>query len=85
MITETAQPTQIWPAHGAAELCGISVVDLFGMDKVGMSPREVTNRFVAESAISIPGAVKLAESVEDTIWEDLFIDGNTAEYCKRAW
>ncbi|MFQ9797903.1 MAG: hypothetical protein ACLR23_02225 [Clostridia bacterium] len=54
------------------------------MDKVGMSPREVTNRFVAESAISIPGAVKLAESVEDTIWEDLFIDGNTAEYCKRA-
>ncbi len=84
VITENRPTYQIWPAHGAAELCGISVVDLFGMDKVGMSPREVTNRFVAESAISIPGAVKLAESVEDTIWEDLFIDGNTAEYCKRA-
>ncbi len=84
-VTTESRPTyQIWPAGEAAELCGISVVDLFGMDKVGMSPREVTNRFVAETAISVPGAAKLAESVEGTIWDDLFIDGNTAEYCKRA-
>ena len=79
------RPTyQLWPDYTQPELRGVSVVDLFGMDKVGMSPREVTNRHVAEYTVSVPGMQPLAQSVEGTIWDDLFIDDQGAEYCKRA-
>ena len=66
------------------EAKGISVVDLFGYDKVGMSPREVINRFLAYNTAECSDATTLFESVEGTSWEDLFIGDHRAEYCKRA-
>lgn len=84
-VTVRRRPVyQLWPELSAPVMQGISVTDMFGMDKVGMSPREVTNRYMAEYTVEIEGAKTLAESVEGTIWDDLFIDKNSGEYCKRA-
>ena len=84
-VSVEKRPTyQLWPDYTEPEMRGVSVVDLFGMDKVGMSPREVANRFVAVDTIDAPGIKRLAKSVEDTIWEDLFVDNHGNEYCKRA-
>lgn len=66
------------------EMKNISVVDLFGFDKVGMSPREVVNRHLAKNSVKVNGADSLMQSAEGTAWEDLFIEKQTAEYCKRA-
>lgn len=84
-VSVTERPVyQLWTDYAQPEMRGISVVDLFGMDKVGMSPREVTNRHMAAYTVEAPGAENLAQSVEGTIWDDLFIDNEGAEYCKRA-
>ncbi len=61
----------------------LSVVDLFGFDKVGMSGREVTNRHLAFHTAEIDGAEVIAKSAEGTVWEDLFIHNYHHEIYKR--
>lgn len=80
-----ARPTYHLSAdYSFAETKNVSAVDLFGYDKVGMSPREVKNRYLAYNTAECADAKTVLKSVEGTTWEDLFIDNRTAEYCKRA-
>lgn len=66
------------------ETRSLSIVDLYGADLAMMSPREVENRVLAYHAIQAKHAVPLLSSVENTIWEDLFVRGYNGEYCKRS-
>ena len=66
------------------EVSCVSIVDLFGFDKPGMSPRETVNRHIAHNAIIAEGADTLIKNISGNHWEDLFANGYTAEYCKRA-
>ncbi|GGG06453.1 hypothetical protein GCM10010912_58830 [Paenibacillus albidus] len=63
---------------------GVSPVDLFGFDKVHLSPREVVNRSLAANSLEVPGAEVLCTSVEGTAWKDYFVGGHTAEYSRLA-
>lgn len=79
-----ARPTYHLEAdYDAGEMQEISVVDFFGYDKVGMSPREVENRQLAFNTAEIDGAQALAKSVEGTEWYDLFILKEEHEIFKR--
>lgn len=69
-------------AHAAAR--GLSPVDLFGFDKVFLSPREVVNRVLAAHRLEAPGVDVLCTSVEGTAWKDFFVQGYTAEYSRLA-
>ncbi|MCK8488494.1 glycoside hydrolase family 2 [Paenibacillus sp. MBLB2552] len=69
-------------AHATAR--GLSPVDLFGFDKVFLSPREVVNRVLATHRLEAPGVDVLCTSVEDTAWKDFFVQGYTAEYSRLA-
>ena len=66
------------------EMKTVSIVDMFGYDKPGMSPRETKNRPIAFDAVKCEGAQTLMESIEGNIWYDLFINGWMAELQKRA-
>lgn len=63
---------------------GISPVDLFGMEKVPLSPRLVENHKLCENSIWIESAEILMESVVNTPWEDIIVKDRSAEYCKMA-
>lgn len=63
---------------------GFSPVDLFGFDKVHLSPREVVNRPLALNRISARGADVLCRSIEGTAWKDYFVHLRTAEYSRIA-
>ncbi|WP_435164291.1 glycoside hydrolase family 2 protein [Paenibacillus glycanilyticus] len=63
---------------------GISPVDLFGYDKVFLSPRDVVNRPLASHSLSVDGADVLCKSVEGTAWHDYFIGQHTDEYSRLA-
>ncbi|SET70102.1 Glycosyl hydrolases family 2 [Paenibacillus sp. NFR01] len=67
-----------------AAVRGFSPVDLFGFDKVFLSPREVKNHVLASHRLEIPGAAGLCTSVEGTAWKDYFVHGYTAEYSRLA-
>ncbi|WP_342479031.1 glycoside hydrolase family 2 TIM barrel-domain containing protein [Paenibacillus sp. FSL H7-0350] len=69
-------------AHAAVQ--GISPVDLFGFDKVHLSPRDVVNRELAVCRLEVPGAEVLCTSVEGTAWKDYFAGQHTAEYSRLA-
>ncbi|MGP0587241.1 glycoside hydrolase family 2 protein [Paenibacillus timonensis] len=69
-------------AHAAVR--GLSPVDLFGFDKVFLSPREVVNRVLAAHRLEAPGVDVLCTSVEGTAWKDFFVQGYTAEYSRLA-
>ncbi|MEK4513800.1 glycoside hydrolase family 2 TIM barrel-domain containing protein [Paenibacillus sp. FSL H8-0122] len=69
-------------AHAAVQ--GISPVDLFGFDKVHLSPRDVVNRELAAYRLEVPGAEVLCTSVEGTAWKDYFAGQHTAEYSRLA-
>ncbi|MBB6633123.1 glycoside hydrolase family 2 protein [Cohnella thailandensis] len=66
------------------EMLGISPVDLFGYDKVFLSPRDTTNRILVRHRLEVENAEALCVSVEGTAWEDYFIGGFTAEYSRLA-
>ncbi|KHL92148.1 hypothetical protein QW71_30850 [Paenibacillus sp. IHB B 3415] len=79
--------------HGAYHLAadythaavrGISPVDLFGFDKVHLSPRDVVNRELAGHRLEVQGAEVLCTSVEGTAWKDYFAGLHTAEYSRLA-
>ena len=63
---------------------GISIVDLYGFDKPGLSQREVTNERLAFNSIDSEHSKIILASVEGTIWEDLFVNGYGSEHFKRA-
>lgn len=69
-------------AHAAVQ--GISPVDLFGFDKVHLSPRDVVNRELAGCRLEVPDAEVLCTSVEGTAWKDYFAGQHTAEYSRLA-
>lgn len=66
------------------EVSGMSPVDLFGFDKVHLSPRNVVNRPLALHRLEIPGAAVLCRSVEGTAWKDFFVGQYAAEYSRLA-
>ncbi|MBY0012919.1 glycoside hydrolase family 2 protein [Paenibacillus typhae] len=67
-----------------AAVQGFSPVDLFGFDKVFLSPREVRNHVLAAHSLDIAGADALCTSIEGTAWKDYFVHGYTAEYSRLA-
>lgn len=69
-------------AHAAVR--GVSPVDLFGFDKVFLSPRDTVNWVLATHRLEVPDADVLCTSVEGTAWEDYFVHGYTAEYSRLA-
>lgn len=66
------------------EVSGMSPVDLFGFDKVHLSPRNVVNRPLALHRLDIPGAAAHCQSVEGTAWKDFFVGQYAAEYSRLA-
>lgn len=66
------------------EVSGMSPVDLFGFDKVHLSPRNVVNKPLALHRLEIPGAAVLCRSVEGTAWKDFFVGQYAAEYSRLA-
>ncbi|WP_379145429.1 hypothetical protein [Paenibacillus sp. sgz500992] len=70
--------------YARAAVRGFSPVDLFGFDKVFLSPREVMNRALALNSLELPDAYALCTSVEGTPWKDYFVHGYTAEYSRLA-
>ncbi|WP_310829865.1 glycoside hydrolase family 2 protein [Paenibacillus pedocola] len=70
--------------YAYAAVQGFSPVDLFGFDKVFLSPREVKNRVLAADSLEIQGAGVLCTSVEGTAWKDYFVHGYTSEYSRLA-
>lgn len=67
-----------------AAVRGFSPVDLFGFDKVFLSPREVKNHVLAADSLDIQDAGSLCSSIEGTAWKDYFVHGYTAEYSRLA-
>lgn len=63
---------------------GFSPVDLFGFDKVFLSPRDVVNRPLASDQLEVPGMADVCVSIEGTAWKDYFVDGYTSEYSRLA-
>lgn len=63
---------------------GFSPVDLFGFDKVFLSPRDVVNRPLASDRLEVPGTDTMCVSVEETAWKDYFVNGYTSEYSRLA-
>lgn len=70
--------------YAYAAVQGISPVDLFGFDKVHLSPRDVVNRELAGCRLEVPDAEVLCTSVEGTAWKDYFAGQHTAEYSRLA-
>lgn len=70
--------------YSEAAVQGFSPVDLFGFDKVHLSPREVFNRPLALYSLSVEGGKSLCASVENTAWKDYFVRLYPAEYSKLA-
>ncbi|THF76277.1 glycoside hydrolase family 2 [Cohnella fermenti] len=66
------------------EVSGFSPVDLFGCDKVFLSPRDTMNRILASRRLEAEGTAALGVSVEGTAWQDYFVAGLTAEYSRLA-
>ncbi|RIX59500.1 glycoside hydrolase family 2 [Paenibacillus nanensis] len=66
------------------EAHGLSPVDLFGFDKVFLSPREAENRPLAAYSLETPAAAPLCTSVEGTAWKDYFAGQHTDEYSRVA-
>lgn len=66
------------------EVSGMSPVDLFGFDKVHLSPRNVVNRPLALHSLDISGAAALCRSIEGTAWKDFFVGQYAAEYSRLA-
>lgn len=66
------------------EVSGMSPVDLFGFDKVHLSPRNVVNKPLALHRLEIPDATVLCRSVEGTAWKDFFVGQYAAEYSRLA-
>lgn len=72
-------------AGDAGELVsGFSPVDLFGFDKVFLSPRDAANRPLASHRLEVQEATTLLASVEGTAWKDYFVNGYTSEYSRLA-
>ncbi|MWV44330.1 glycoside hydrolase family 2 [Paenibacillus sp. HJL G12] len=63
---------------------GLSPVDLFGYDKVFLSPREVVNRPLASYSLDASDTAVLCTSVEGTAWKDYFVNEHTSEYSRLA-
>lgn len=63
---------------------GFSPVDLFGYDKVFLSPRDTLNRLHAAYRLEVQGTDALCVSVEGTAWKDYFVNGYTSEYSRLA-
>lgn len=63
---------------------GLSPVDLFGFDKVFLSPREVVNRPLASYSLKADNTLVICTSVEGTAWKDFFVNEHTSEYSRLA-
>lgn len=70
--------------YSLPEAQGLSPVDLFGFDKVFLSPREVVNRPLASYSLAASGTSSLCVSVEGTAWKDYFTGQHTDEYSRLA-
>ncbi len=63
---------------------GLSPADLFGLDKVHHSPRDVENLPLGLHRIEAEGARPICVSVEGTAWKDYFVHKHTAEHSRLA-
>lgn len=63
---------------------GLSPADLFGLDKVHHSPRDVENLPLGLHRIEAEGAQPICVSVEGTAWKDYFVHKHTAEHSRLA-
>ncbi|CAM4191322.1 glycoside hydrolase family 2 protein [Saccharibacillus endophyticus] len=63
---------------------GLSPADLFGLDKVHHSPRDVENLPLGLHRIEAAGGRPICVSVEGTAWKDYFVHKHTAEYSRLA-
>ncbi|WP_337102630.1 glycoside hydrolase family 2 protein [Paenibacillus sp. YIM B09110] len=70
--------------YSLPETLGLSPVDLFGFDKVFLSPREVVNRPLASYSLKADDTSALCTSVEGTAWKDYFAGQHTDEYSRLA-
>ncbi|MDO3412561.1 glycoside hydrolase family 2 TIM barrel-domain containing protein [Saccharibacillus sp. CPCC 101409] len=64
--------------------CGLSPADLFGLDKVHHSPRDVENLPLGLHRIEADGVRPVCVSVEGTAWKDYFVHKYTAEHSRLA-
>ncbi|NGZ75348.1 glycoside hydrolase family 2 [Saccharibacillus sp. VR-M41] len=63
---------------------GLSPADLFGLDKVHLSPRDVDNLPLGLHRIDAEGVRRVCVSVEGTAWKDYFVHKHTAEHSRLA-
>ncbi|MEJ8305043.1 glycoside hydrolase family 2 protein [Saccharibacillus sacchari] len=63
---------------------GLSPADLFGLDKVHHSPRDVENLPLGLHRIEADGGRPICVSVEGTAWKDYFVHKHTAEHSRLA-
>jgi hypothetical protein len=63
---------------------GFSICDLFGYDKVHLSPRLVTNKPICQNTIEIDNAENLLMSVTGTPWYDYYVNDLCQEYRRIA-
>jgi hypothetical protein len=70
--------------YACPEAQGVSPVDLFGFDKVHLSPRDVVNRPLASHRLEGHGCMPVCTSVEGTAWKDYFVGQYSAEYSRLA-
>ncbi|MCA0753545.1 glycoside hydrolase family 2 [Paenibacillus sp. N4] len=70
--------------YSMPEVQGLSPVDLFGFDKVFLSPREAVNRPLALYSLEAAGTAALCTGVEGTAWKDYFLGQHTDEYSRVA-
>ncbi|GLX66725.1 glycoside hydrolase family 2 protein [Paenibacillus glycanilyticus] len=84
VIVTEQQTYHLEADYSSAAMQGFSPVDLFGYDKVFLSPRDVVNRPLASHNLSADGIDVLCQSVEGTAWYDYFINQHTDEYSRLA-
>ncbi|OWA33953.1 hypothetical protein B9G55_16575 [Saccharibacillus sp. O16] len=63
---------------------GLSPADLFGLDKVHHSPRDVENLPLGLHRIDADDLQPICVSVEGTAWKDYFVHKHTAEHSRLA-
>ncbi|WP_246369782.1 glycoside hydrolase family 2 TIM barrel-domain containing protein [Saccharibacillus deserti] len=84
-VTVTAHETyQLEADYACPPAAGLSPADLFGLDKVHLSPRDVENLPLGLHRIEASGVRAVCVSVEGTAWKDYFVRKRTAEYSRLA-
>jgi len=75
---------QLEADYGSPLAEGLSPADLFGLDKVHHSPRDVENLPLGLHRIDAEDIRPICVSVEGTAWKDYFLHKHTAEHSRLA-